>query len=105
MFELIQVCKLDICKVGERFAVARYMVDLDEYTVEQWEDYIELFGHDGFRGFISDYDNTFSMRIIAEYIFETNWLSHLLEETYDSFNGAARYIAGVVDCEIDLEGE
>lgn len=97
VYELIQVCK-----TGDKYAVAKGTINLDDYTAEQWEEHIELFGHDGFRGFISDYDNTFPMRIIAEYIFETYWLNHLLEETYDTFDDAARYVAGVVDCEIDL---
>jgi len=96
VFEFIQ-----ICSIGDKYAVAQRVVKLDDYSAEQWEEHIELYSHDGFCGFISDYDNTFPMRIIAEYIFETYSLHHLLDETYDSVEAAAKYIAGVVDCEID----
>ncbi len=97
VFELVQ-----ICGVSGGYDIARATINLDAYTAEQWEDYIGLFGHDGVLGFIKDYDMTFPMRILAEYIFETDWEDFLEGGYFDTFNDAARYLAGVVDCEIDL---
>jgi hypothetical protein len=98
VFELIQICDL-----GESYDVSRGTINLDDYEVGVWEDYINLFQHDGINGFINDYDKTFPMRILAEYIFETDWENYLQSEDFSKFNDAARYIAGIVDCEIDLE--
>jgi hypothetical protein len=100
VFELIQ-----ICKIGEGYDVAHGTINLDDYTIVQWEDYVKLYGHDGLRGFISDYNNTFPMRILAEYIFETEWTDYLQGKYFDAFDAAARFIADVVDCPIDMEGD
>jgi hypothetical protein len=98
VFELIQ-----ICGVSGGYDVARATVDLDAYTAEQWLKYINLYGHGDFMGFIKDYDMTFPMRILAEYIFETDWDDFLEGGYFDTFDAAARYVAGIVDCKIEVE--
>lgn len=100
VFELIQVCDL----AGE-YGVARAVIDMDDYSIDDWERYLRLYSHKDLRGFIEDYSRELNLRILAEYIFETDWQKYLEEITYLTKEEAARAIARVVDCELDLEAE
>jgi len=100
VFELIQVCSL-----GDQYGVACAVINVDDYSIDDWERYLQLYAHKDLRGFIEDYNCELSLRILAEYIFETDWQDYLEETTYPNREDAARAIAGVVDCELDINGE
>lgn len=100
VFELIHVCSL-----GDQYGVARAVINVDDYSIDDWERYLQLYGHKDLRGFIEDYNCELNLRILAEYIFETDWQKHLEEMTYLTKEEAVRAIAGVVDCELGLEAE
>lgn len=91
--------------LGMEYGIVRGVIDLDGYTLDEWEDYLQLYGHGNLRGFVSDYGNTLPLDILAEYIFETDWESFLSENRFPSLDEAERYIAGVVNCPLpETEG-
>ena len=98
VFELIQVCEL-----GVSYGVARAVIDVDDYDIDDWERYLKLYGHEDLRGFIEDYHCELNLRILAEYIFETDWQEYLEETTYHTVVDAAKAVAAVVDCELNFE--
>lgn len=100
VFELIQVCGL-----ADAYGVARAVIDVDDYNIDEWERYLRFYDHKDLRGFIEDYNCELNLRILAEYIFETDWQEYLEEMTYSTKEEAARAIAGMVDCELGLEAE
>lgn len=98
VFELIQVCDL----IGS-YGVARAVIDVDDYNIDDWERYLRFYAHKDLRSFIEDYNCELNLRILAEYIFETDWQKYLDEMTYSTKEEAAGEIAGVVDCDLGLD--
>lgn len=94
-YELIQVQKL-----RNDYGVLHGIVNIDDYSVNEWEEYIKIYGHSDLHDFIASYENRLEYRVLAEYIFETDWQKYLLEKTYKTRQEAEKHIGSIVDCKL-----
>lgn len=98
IFELVQVCS-----VKDGYAVAHAVINVDDYSIDDWETYLAGYGHQDIREFIEDYNCELNLRILAEYIFETDWIKYIGEKKYSSSKEAAKVVDTLVDCDLALE--
>lgn len=92
-YELIRVQDL-----GMEYGILRGIVDVDDYTLDGWEDYLRGYDYGGLRDFIAGFGNALPLGVLAECIFETEWESYLMDERFRTLSEAVQYIAGVADC-------
>lgn len=98
-YELIQL--KDLC---EEYGIVQAIVDVDDYSLSDWEYFIQQFGHESLRDFISNSGNALRLDVLAKYIFCTLWEEYLMDDFYSSLEEAVEHIARIVDCPLpDIE--
>ena len=94
-YEFIQICNL-----GTEHGVAKGIVELDNYTDDNLKWHLECYGYN-----VQDFNEWKQINgnklILAEMVFETEWMEYLLDNRFPDSKDAKKFIAGIVDCSVD----
>jgi len=101
VYELIQVNRAGPVgtRCADKYVISHGTIYMSDYTEDQVVEYIRLYGYNDLVDFLSSYEE-FCCQMVAEMIFETDWLEFTLPGSYPNYAAACKEVSRMTGIDV-----